>query len=286
VAQAALEKGEIDWNLMADLQVATQMQSSPDYQVVPTGGASTLMLYMNTTDPASAWSDVRMRQALEYAIDKQGIIDAVATPFYQARYNIISGLEYAADLSSITPRKYDAEKAKQLIKEAGHEGLTFNLYINGYFAGNPWDYNQYLAWQEALKAVGLDMKIQVIEMGKMIEMSMNPMPGNDVMSTVMLRDAADPMQTVLNYLREGSVMYVGVQRPKEWPALIDKALHTEDTAEKLSLLVQMEKLAYDDAMVIPIHAGGSVSIMSKNVHDASASMKTGFTAEKNAWLSK
>ena len=68
-----------------------------------------------------------MRQALEYAIDKEGIAKSVGLGFMPARRTAI--IHSVADVvdPGTTPRKYDPEKAKALMAEAGHPTVECTL---------------------------------------------------------------------------------------------------------------------------------------------------------------
>ena len=62
-----------------------------------------------------------MREAVEYAIDKEAIAKSFGYGYWQAPYQIVprgSPLAYNPDFNPI--RKYDQEKAKQLLVEAGY----------------------------------------------------------------------------------------------------------------------------------------------------------------------
>ena len=114
----ALQAGQIDGTDQVALVGAQQLQNDPKFILGNFGGPD-LMMEMNTTDPASVWSDIKMRQALEYAIDKEGIAKSVGMGFTPAIYEVIHSVKEVVDPGT-TPRTYDPEKAKALMAEAGH----------------------------------------------------------------------------------------------------------------------------------------------------------------------
>jgi peptide/nickel transport system substrate-binding protein len=118
-----VEKGDIDiaWNMLPD-QV-NQMASNKDIRIerYPDNGID--YLGMNVTRPYL--SDKRVRMAIRYAIDYDGIIK-----------NVLGGA--AKQTSTFIPEGFpgyesrilyrtDIEKAKQLMKEAGVSGFETNL---------------------------------------------------------------------------------------------------------------------------------------------------------------
>jgi hypothetical protein len=64
------------------------------------------------------------------------------------------------------------------------------------------------------------------------------------------------------------VFFQGVKRPAGFTELLDKALQEEDIRVSLKYLHQMEKLAYDDAMFVPLYAIKLIVAQSTAVKDA------------------
>jgi len=283
VAQAALESGEIDLTGPVDKAIVEKVMSDPNYQVLPWTLYSGPAFYMNTEDPDSVWSDQRVRQALEYAIDKETTVQTLGNPLYQPRYNIINGLELAVPDEGIVPRKYDTAKAKQLLQEAGHASVEFDLYVVQIF----WGMNQeiILTWQEQMAAAGFIANIQVIEVAKWIEMGMSPLPDNAVSVGIVVGGSkSNPMYTVPRYYQAGGLSFVGVKRPAEWDTLLPQALQTEDISQMISLLVEVDKVAYDQAMIIPLFLPNAADAANNRVHDFER--HTIGTTLRITWLTK
>jgi len=74
--------------------------------------------------------DVRVREALRLAIDHEALVDAVGagTTLYGPIPELDPGYEDLSDVVS-----YDPEKAKELLKEAGHEELDLTLTIPSFY---------------------------------------------------------------------------------------------------------------------------------------------------------
>ena len=156
---SALESGQI--NVIDDLSNppdVKQFEGNSAYQIVhgPTSGK--IQLTLNNT--AGPLSNVKVRQAISYAIDKQGILQTVG-----AGYGTVIGSDtvpgdpwYSASYAQAYP--YNPAKAKQLLAQAGYpNGFSTTLTIPPYgyaTAAGP-------LVQADLKAVGINVTIKDIQ---------------------------------------------------------------------------------------------------------------------------
>src|SRR5262249_46591684 len=121
---------------------------------------------LNTS--AKPWSDVRVRQAANYAIDREGmatnLLHGTAEPAAQVAPRANAAYDAANDIY-----KYDPEKAKALLKEAGFpNGFTTTVEYPTSGSGNmiPGPMNE--ALQKDLAKVGIKVKLKPIEWSTML----------------------------------------------------------------------------------------------------------------------
>jgi peptide/nickel transport system substrate-binding protein len=282
-AQTALEKGETNMNHMMDGKVAIDLEGSPDYYIIPTWGGSTLALYAHSEDPKCMWYDSRMRQALEYALDKDTV--TLSTPYRPASYHAIGGLEYAPQEAFPAPRKYDPAKAKELKAAAGYPGdVTFDWYAGALFM--PELGHVILAYQQQMVEAGFKANLQVLSLAKWNELQRDPLPGNAINLGVEHQDRIQPLVPIAVCFSEASLMFKGVQKPAAFKSCFDKLLVAEDVKEQIALIKDMDRVATEDAMIVPIDSGFSLSIVSQRVHDARVDMSEGFWQARSIWLSE
>jgi len=131
---SALKAGEIDVLTSFDPQSLDQVESIDGLNVGATEGLRTHFILLDTRQ--KPLDDVRVRQALNYAVDKQSIADSIFKGLTKPGLYITEGtLGYDPDL---LPYAYDPEKAKALLKEAGYgDGLKLEiLNAPGSYAGD------------------------------------------------------------------------------------------------------------------------------------------------------
>ncbi len=154
----ALEAGEIDFTTILSPQV--QQAEAVGLSVV---GQTDLYWSLTVLDREGTlvpeFGDVRVRHALAHAIDQEAIVDAVFfgqgaasdQPYPAGR------LGHADGLDEVFP--YDAERARELLAEAGAEGLAFDAPALPFM----------VPYMEALQAffrdVGVEMTIDVLQPG-------------------------------------------------------------------------------------------------------------------------
>ncbi len=123
--QPALIKGEIDWgsNFIADVE-STFVGQDKEHNHFWYPANDAIHLYVNTKK--APFDDLRVRQALSMALDREAIVDIAAYGYPTANYNVggIAELyknhidkDVNAEYGYLT--QYDVKKAKSLLDEAG-----------------------------------------------------------------------------------------------------------------------------------------------------------------------
>lgn len=115
---AALLSGEVQIIQAVPPDLVGRLESAPNVEVLAAPGTRAYLIELNTSKPP--FDDVRVRQAMNYAIDWDSILDNIYQG-YAARLAtgfLPSGFGYDADLA---PYPYDPERAKELLAEAGYD---------------------------------------------------------------------------------------------------------------------------------------------------------------------
>src|SRR5256714_2911359 len=117
--QAELMSGEVDLALNAqfDPETVRALQRRSDIQVVVGDGANIGYLGANTTS-ASALGNVKVRQAVAYAIDRHSIIHRLLRDQARQAHTLLPP-EHWAYSAGVTVYDHDPQRAMQLLDEAG-----------------------------------------------------------------------------------------------------------------------------------------------------------------------
>lgn len=157
IAVQGLLSGQLDVAYRIDPDAVPQLEASPDTKVETRLTALTLVMSINCSRPDL--NDLRVRQAINYAIDKQKVLDTV----YGGGKIIGTFMDYDnayyKDFTNLYP--YDPAKARQLLKEAGvGQDRVFELFL-------PQNYELHVKagemYQAMLTEVGMNVQIKLVD---------------------------------------------------------------------------------------------------------------------------
>ncbi|MBY0508573.1 MAG: ABC transporter substrate-binding protein [Rhodospirillaceae bacterium] len=126
---AALLSGELDFVLDPPVQDLARIESSGTFTVQKTASPWTIFLGMNAGGQELAsssvkgknpFADIRVRKAVNMAIDRKGIAQRIMRGLAEPAGNLVPPGVYGYDASLDVPMAFDAEGAKKLMAEAGY----------------------------------------------------------------------------------------------------------------------------------------------------------------------
>ena len=232
----------------------------------------------NVTDPNAKMADVKLRQAMAYALD----IDA-------AGQNLYNGLQHSSN-SIIIPFfkdvynkdqegfSYNPEKAKQLLDEAGYKDvdgdgirenkdgskLTINFAARTRDEANESLVQQYLNWW---KEIGLNVQLytgRTIELNSFYDKVQADDPEIDVFAAGW-STGYDPNPSGLF----GETAQFNFERyvDAEGTAIMDKISSTEsfDSAKNVEFYKEWQKYVHDKAFIFPTLVGEELTAVNKRV---------------------
>jgi peptide/nickel transport system substrate-binding protein len=128
----AVLRGEVDLSVALPFSDYARLKKESGLDVIESRVASPVYVRVYTSDKTSPFSNVKVRQALSYAIDTHAIIKSVLYGVGEPLGTMISNYyPYGAD-RSIKQYPYDPAKARTLLAEAGYpKGFDTTLNIQG-----------------------------------------------------------------------------------------------------------------------------------------------------------
>ncbi|MCS6874659.1 MAG: ABC transporter substrate-binding protein [Pyrinomonadaceae bacterium] len=163
--QAELQAGRVNLapnptNFSAD--TFNTLKNNPNLQVIKSDGSNVRYIGFNLKAPVV--NNIKIRQAIAYAINREEIISTILGGQAKIAHSILPEESWAYDAT--IKYSYDPEKAKQLLQEAGYKGEVIKLsIISGSTAVS--QYAQVI--QDYLKKVGINVEIEPLESNTLLE---------------------------------------------------------------------------------------------------------------------
>lgn len=236
----SLQSGAID--LCSHLTSTQVAQLGGDFYVAEGTMNLVQALYLNNAE--KPFDDVRVRQALCYAVDKQGIIDLAfdgyGSPIGSSMYPAF-GKYFDESLTNYYTK--DVEKAKSLLADAGYpNGFEMTITVPSNYQPHI-DTAQVLV--EQLKEIGVTAKIELVEWGTWVS---DVYAGRQFQSTVVGVDASNMTARALleRFTSDYAKNFINYNSA-DYDALFQQALTTYDDAEQTAIYKAMEKNLTENA---------------------------------------
>lgn len=235
-----LNGGSID--LCAHLTSAQASQLNQNFQVLE--GTMNLVQAIYLNNQAKPFDNQLVRQALCYAIDRQGIMDMVADGHGTA----VGSSIYPAFTKYFLPElvdKYphDVAKAKELLAQAGYpNGFDMTISVPNNYQPHM-DTAEVVA--EQLREAGINVTIQPVEWSTWLDTIYN---GRQFQATVVGVDAANMTARAMleRFTSDYGKNFINYNNPA-YDALFQKAINAQDEAGQTDLYKQMETMLADTA---------------------------------------
>lgn len=122
-ALASLRAGEIQWTDVIPPQQVEELEGDDSLELGVT--PSTDYWYLALNEDNAPWDDVRARQAIAYAIDRDAILQAVS--YGTAAANQLAIPEQSVWYTEYNEYSTDLDKAQELLDEAGVDSATIDF---------------------------------------------------------------------------------------------------------------------------------------------------------------
>jgi peptide/nickel transport system substrate-binding protein len=257
-AAAMMEAGEADVWQNAAIQNAVDLENKG--LKVNWGIGMFQGLWPNSKNPNSIYTNKKVREALECAINRPGLTQVIGFGHYEPLTQLAPKVSYGY-IPGYDPRPYDPAKAKQLLAEAGFpDGFETSIMVR------PAEQDIAAIIQADLKAVGIDAKLDVRDPAAFGAIFYAGKEW-DALAVAMGGIDADYLTGILRHFGPTPMLMIaGLSKSPEFMALCDKALQEYDYEGKVAISQQLVRQAGEDAMVVPLFRTVNTCVYQKNVH--------------------
>jgi peptide/nickel transport system substrate-binding protein len=237
-----LQTGEIDIDVHLPVEQLPTLAAIPEISIMRMQTPRTTTLHMNMSRPP--FNDLKVRQAIAYALDKQAIVDATLEGVAAPAVGAISPSEVWVN-SDLKGYEYNPDMAKQLLTEAGYEEgkLTVSLWTYSTRANLPLTA---LAIQDMLSKVGVNVEIRVAQYDAMEPDVLAGKYDMFIISRNHVLDNYDPEGFFSSdYSCKGS-FNMDQFCDETFDSLLSEASGLTDTTARYDIYRQLQKILVDD----------------------------------------
>jgi peptide/nickel transport system substrate-binding protein len=260
--EMSLKAGQIDLMVTLASHGLSALEKEGYVVTRQRAGSGAMGLVMDSRNTKSPFSDLRVRQAAQYAIDPAAIVKAVFSGENEAtnQYTYKGHWAYNPDIKG---NPYDPAKAKKLLTEAG--------YPNGFktkivFLTSPENDKLVTAVQGYFKAVGIDAELELVQTARIGQI----VYGGTWEGLLYGQVSPSPDVTVpLARLYSGVAgVYSQMQIPADYRQAIENAVTAPEFKTKQKWTKEALKLMIDKhSLIIPLYSMSEFNAARKGVHD-------------------
>jgi peptide/nickel transport system substrate-binding protein len=228
----------------------------------------------------SPWSNLKVRQALDYAVDRAALVKARGFGYWSTVYQFANP-DTPSYNKNLGDRAYDPAKAKQLLKDAGYpNGFSTKIYAD--IAST--DKDAVTAIQAYMQAVGINAELNMLDFASYG--NYRTKGWNNAVLAGMVGFFANPNQATDFYWAKTASYYPSLNKTDDL-----QNLHLASLASKNfdpALYQKVTQYEYDNTLCIPLWAGSRGDAVKPYVKDTGLYQMSTWAGWRpyNAWLDK
>ena len=255
--EAALLGGEVDFVTSVAPQAVQALQDNPDVNVLVSPALAYKYIGLNLM--REPLNDVRVRQAIAYAINREDLCAAgdfgLCTPLYGGPIDVGSPWHF-----DYAPYSQDLDKSRALLAEAGYpDGFEMELMPTSTYQDTV---RQAQVLQAQLAAVGIRTTINAPEWAEWLELEGNFRYDGYICSWNGLTDVEHYFY--LQHRTDEVFNFTGYSNP-EFDALVDQGRQVSDFDERYAIYEQANQILVDAVPYVYFYNPAFVRAMSPQV---------------------
>ncbi len=257
--------GALDLIVGTPPDFVAQLENNPKVTLLKQVGAH--VWYLGINNQKKPFDDKRVRQALNYAVNKEAIVrDVLKGTGSMSAGPVLPGT-WGAD-AGLKPYPYDPERAKKLLADAGYPGgFTTSMWVPESGSGMQSPVAMATVMQSNLKAVGVNVTLQTFEWGAFIAKLRSK--EQELFALSWMAGNEDPDMVMYPLLHSSQWTPGGPNRALYKSDTFDELLHqarlTTDQAKRAELYRQAQRVLADDPPWIFVDHEIQTAVHSKRV---------------------
>ncbi len=251
---SALLAGEVDMIPDVPVEMIPPVNANPGTEIRAVPAGRHIGLYFNLVgDPGSVFQDIRMRKALNYAVNVREITETILGGFATPTGPLVPMNRHHYPEHTAYP--YDPKKAVELIKRAGYQPEELHFTLHSPKGRYLKDFEAAQAIAAQLEKIGIKVDVVLNEWGHHLEL---------------MKKCNNQLQLFINgrgeRTFEGSMMQQWFQSGMPWHCFsdeavdqaIDEAMPIVDPDKREKAMILLEGLIWDKAPMVFLWAQNSV----------------------------
>ena len=257
--------GSLDLIVGVPPDFVAQLESGGKTSVLKQVGAH--VWYLGINNQKKPFDDKRVRQALNYAVNKDAIVRDVLKGTGTPSRGPVLPNTWAAD-TALKAYPYDPDRARKLLAEAGYpNGFSTTLWVPESGSGMQSPVAMSTVMQSNLKAVGVNVTLQTMEWGAFLAKLRSK--EQELFALSWMAGTEDPDMVLYPLLHSSQWTPNGPNRAlyknPRFDDLLQQARLTTDQARRASLYKEAQRILVDDAPWVFVDHEIQIAALGKRV---------------------
>lgn len=261
---AQLRAGQIDFTVDLAPDQIKEIQGDANLVAVPRPSFNVGYLALNTSYKPLA--DVRVRQAIDLAINKQQIVQAFWGDLGETSPHFIPSILSWAQSKNLTKREQNPQKAKELLTQAGYpNGFDLELWympVSRPYFPTPKPIAE--AFAADLSAIGIRVKLNTKDWAAYIA-DRKKTPGFQAFMLGWTADYGDPDSFYYPHFGPGGTVDIGNWKNDKVIQLLNQGRATGDQTARAKIYAQVDEILHQEAVRLPIVHSQPLLAKRKNI---------------------
>lgn len=275
----SFKAGEVDMVESIDPTQYNDLKSQGYTVAIPPGLAFVFSFRMDSADPNSPFANPLVREAMWYAIDRDGMAQGLGKGTQNPANQLAAPFQGWYD-SNYPDKPYDPAKAKQLLAEAGYPN-GFKTTLHGDVRGRQDDL---VALQNYFSAIGVQTTLDVADVARSSTFGTQGFDGIFQSGFPNWSSFTSWMNVWLN----PTITYPTMAFPSGWTQGWEKVKAEPDYDTRMTMMKNLLKEVYDQAIQVPTYWDSPRYVVNSDIHDLKwdAVDINGYFDAVNVWKGK